>query len=167
MRADWPNLCFTARNLSRPHSAPNSLFHNILPVSRYGSRFCREAHDGSRNKPFRINILGICPKESAQLNAPKRLQFRAKFLFRNILHVSPYGSIFCQPNGLSRCSKSLGMNILGTRRKKIVGAYTQLRPLPARILAANSLLRRILRLSPISSRFCPDSTYYRHVSCSE
>lgn len=48
----------------------------------------------------------------------------AKSLFRNILHVTPYGSGFCLGSALSRPRKFLEMNILGKRIEKNIERYT-------------------------------------------
>ena len=163
MRALSPNRCFTTRTPGRPAFLPNSLFRNIVHVTPLESIFCPDARGCRGNKPFRMNILENRSKKSAETDVKNCPQLEPKSLFRNILPISPYGSRFCRPICLSLSSKSFGMNILATSKKKIVRASTKLRPIRAQTPGANSLLRKILRVSPVGSRFCRASSL--SVSC--
>ncbi len=48
-----------------PQFEPKSIFHKILPVSPYGSRFCRASSLSASCKLFRMNILKETPKKIA------------------------------------------------------------------------------------------------------
>ena len=158
MRALSPNRCFLRRTPGSPAFLPNSLFSNILHVTPLDSRFCPDARGCRGNKPFRINILENRSKKSAETDVKNCPQFEPNSLFRRILPVSLYGSRFCRPICLSLPGKSFEMNILAISKKKIVRASTQLRPISAQTPAANSLFRKILRVSPVGSRFCRASS---------
>jgi hypothetical protein len=90
-----------------------------------------------------MNILENTPITSAEINTQTGLQADHNSLFRNILPVSPCGSRFCRPIGLSPLGKSLGMNILAGSKKKIVRGYTETPPVRA----------LSLELSPYSAIF--------------
>ena len=149
---------FHHKDSGSPRILSSSLFSNILHVTPLDSRFCPDALGRHGDKSFRMNILEKSPKKSAETDVKNHPQFESKSLFRKILPVSPYGSRFCRPIWLSRPGKSFGMNILATSKKKIVRASTQLRPISAQTSVANSLLRKILRVSPVGSIFCRESS---------
>jgi hypothetical protein len=79
---------FHAQNLERP----NSLFRNILPLTRLESRFCAAPPAPELRNSNQSNIL--------QVRAEKRThqQGRANSLFGNILPVKYLESIFCEPH---------------------------------------------------------------------
>ena len=125
MRADSPNLCFIPGSLGRRSSAPNSLLCNTLHITYLESVFCGDAHSYLPGNPLRINILENSPKRSTEIDTQTGLQADHNSLFRNILRLSPCGSIFCRPTCLSPLGKSFGMIILAGSKKKIVRGYTQ------------------------------------------
>ena len=105
-----------ARRLPRPLSktdpltssecSAKSLFHHILDLSPYGSRFCTGTALSPSSKCLRMNILATSTEKY-------RGEFEAKSLFQNILAVSPCGSIFCADTSLLKPYK--GKNILGSQ----------------------------------------------------
>jgi hypothetical protein len=89
----------------------------------------------------------VWPIAFSDCRSPMIPRSAAKSLFRNILPASPCGSRFCgQPAG-SIASISNGINILADGQER--------NPLPSGDQnAANSLFRKILRVSPCGSGFC-------------
>jgi hypothetical protein len=79
----------------------------------------------------------------------------SKSLFRNILPVSPCGSIFWQDRGPSPSHKSFGISILEEWGEKKVGDHFTLRPHAGSIALARQALSSALALHP--TRALPDN----------
>jgi len=78
---------FRAQNLERP----NSLFRNILPLTRLESRFCVAPLTHERRNSNQSNILQVRAEKRTHQSDP------ANSLFGNILPVKYLESIFCEP----------------------------------------------------------------------
>jgi hypothetical protein len=79
---------FHAQNLERP----NSLFRNILPLTRLESRFCVAPLTAERRNSNQSNILRVRAEKRTHQSGP------ANSLFGNILPVKYLESIFCEPH---------------------------------------------------------------------
>src|ERR1700733_5433089 len=78
---------FHAQNLERP----NSLFRNILPLTRLESRFCAAPPAPERRNSNQSNILQVRAEKRTHQSGP------ANSLFGNILPVKYLESIFGEP----------------------------------------------------------------------
>jgi len=112
MHAGSANRLSTTDPLTSSECAAKSLFHQVLALSPYGSRFCPAPAPSPSCKCLRMNILAIRSKKYCG-------ESEANSLSQNMLAVSPCGSIFCADTSLSKPRKYLRMNILRIMKKKI------------------------------------------------
>jgi hypothetical protein len=98
-KIDRPTLLFHSRPKIIPILVTNDLYRKCRKVQ------ARSMHNGFPKHWFTAGLLG-CSKPAA------------KSLFRNILPVSPCGSIFWQDQAVSLPPKSLEINNLEERAKK-------------------------------------------------
>jgi hypothetical protein len=91
-----------------------SLFRNTLDVSPCGSTSYPSIALSRASKLLEINTL----EERRKKNRRDRVDFFTKSLFRNILAVSLFSSIFYSSFVLSRARKFLEINILEKQCKK-------------------------------------------------
>jgi len=121
MRTDSPNQFLMTDLRTSPQFETKSLFSNILALSPCHSIFYPDTSRFRQDKSFRINSLW----KAVQKNQTDQLgEFEANPLFQKILAISRCPSIFYLNEPLSARSKSLRMNILEKRRKKIENSPT-------------------------------------------
>jgi hypothetical protein len=132
--------------------SPTPLFHSppkIIPILVTNDlyRRCRKVqarcmHNGFPNECSTVGLVGGSKPGS-------------KSLFRNILPVSPCGSIFWQDRGPSPSHKSFGISILEEWGEKKVGDHFTLRPHAGSIALAGQAPSSALAL--LGTRALPDN----------
>ena len=99
---------------SKPHA--KSLLWNILRITPYSGIFCRPSRLQVPSKSNGFNILSArYIKKSSPATAAAFTLGSNNSLFWNILRISPYSRIFCEPKPSSCHSKYNESNILAIR----------------------------------------------------